>query len=131
MSNERLPLSLEEMQNFRIYALENQTENDGSESQWADFTLRALDELDRLRNAAPRLFERVREIEAENARIWEQRQREQDQNIALRARIAVLERERDALREVMMNAATALQNGYRHVGVEILNRSLRFEEKAP
>lgn len=44
-------LSNFEIESFRAYAAENAIEPDGSQCQWADYTLRALGELTRLRSA--------------------------------------------------------------------------------
>lgn len=43
------PLTDEERESFRAYAEENHTEPDGTESQWAAYTLRLLDEVAALR----------------------------------------------------------------------------------
>lgn len=44
-----------EIESFRGYAEENRTKSDGSQSQWADYSLRALDELIRLREENEKL----------------------------------------------------------------------------
>ena len=56
------PLQEEERESFRAYAEENRTELDGTQSQWADYTLRALAEIDRL-------TARVGELESETTRL--------------------------------------------------------------
>ena len=70
----REPLNLEAVQSFRAYALDNDTESDGSQCQWADYTLRALDELDwsraeidRLRAANAELRKIIRETRDEGS----------------------------------------------------------------
>lgn len=44
---ELLPLTAEERESFHAYAEANRTEPDGTESQWANHTVRALAELER------------------------------------------------------------------------------------
>jgi len=44
-------LTDEERVSFRAYAEESRTEEDGTECQWASYTIRALDEIDLLREA--------------------------------------------------------------------------------
>ena len=57
------PLTKEERESFRQYAGASLEEPDGSECQWANHTLRLLDEADRLREENARLRQRVEELE--------------------------------------------------------------------
>jgi hypothetical protein len=43
-------LTKEEKDSFRKYALDSMTESDGTQSQWADYTICLLDENERLRD---------------------------------------------------------------------------------
>ena len=52
------PLTKEEMASFRSYAREHVTEPDGTQCQWTDYTLRALDMIDAM-------SDRVAELRAE------------------------------------------------------------------
>lgn len=45
-------LTDEQVESFRAYAEANRTETDGTESQWAAYTIMALDELTAFREAA-------------------------------------------------------------------------------
>ena len=45
----RKPLTSAERESFREYALANRTEPNGTQCQWADYTLRLLDEIEWLR----------------------------------------------------------------------------------
>jgi hypothetical protein len=54
------PLTPEERASFRAYAEANRTEADGTESQWASYTLRLLDEVERRRPKAPPRFTPIR-----------------------------------------------------------------------
>ena len=40
--SDHLPLTPEELESFRDYAIRNRTEPDGSQCQWADYTLRLI-----------------------------------------------------------------------------------------
>ena len=100
------PLSETEMQSFRDYATENITEADGTECQWASYTLRALDDIARLDFANKGHVDHIKYLDE---------------------KLAALERERDGLRDAMRLALEACGAGEVAAAIVALRWSLPKE----
>ena len=76
------PLTKEERESFRAYAEANRTESDGSECQWADYTLRLLADLERVEAANAEMFtslEAQTTLALQMAGKWVQAEEERDE----------------------------------------------------